>query len=612
MATVDRTQAKNRLSRASGNFAVPRPAEALPFTGERLTTAISGQIEFEHYHRYCIARDHCAGLDVLDIASGEGYGTAILAGVASSVVGVEIDHEVVSHAQAAYPLANCRFEQGDAQAIPLDDASVDVVVSFETLEHLGDHDAFFTEVRRVLRSGGMFIVSTPNRDVYSARGSSPNPFHILELTEGEFRTLLKEHFNHFTIALQRPFLGSLVVWDTMDGWRTFERRSADVIEATMGLARPHYLIAIASDASIPASHASAYIDRRSVQGALEHRGYHPTLDQAHHEREVAHVERQMGAGRIGAYNRAIGAIMRSAVFDEDWYAAQAGHVGTGRKALVRHYVAVGEAQGLTPHPLFDAAHYRATYLAGASPELNALDHYLNFGAKARHPPHPLFDPEIYRRSSKDMVGAEEPVGHYMAIGRHERWQTHLLFDPEYYALRNADALEAGADPLLHFLSVGHTEARSPHPLFDLPFYLDRNRDVADAGGNGLVHYVCCGWREGRTPHPLFDLPLYLRQNPDVAQAGTDPLAHFIAIGFSEARSPHPLFDSAFYLGQTPSVATDVASRAGGNALIHFVTEGYRDGLSPHPLFDPAAYLDQNPDAAEAGANALIHYVVHGS
>src|SRR5215469_9424897 len=127
-----------RSTRTDGNFAVPCSATPLDFTGERMTSAVEGQIEFEHYHRYCLARDLCDGCDVLDVASGEGYGTALLAGVARSVVGVEIDAAAVAHAQTNYRMPNLRFLHGDALALPLADSSVDIVVSFETLEHLRD------------------------------------------------------------------------------------------------------------------------------------------------------------------------------------------------------------------------------------------------------------------------------------------------------------------------------------------------------------------------------------------------------------------------------------------------------------------------------------------
>ena len=106
-----------------------RPVRPLEWTGERLATDATGQIEVEHLHRYFLARHLTRGLDVLDIASGEGYGSAFLAQTARSVVGVEIDRGAVEHARAAYSAQNLRFEQGNAQSIPLPDQSVDCVVS---------------------------------------------------------------------------------------------------------------------------------------------------------------------------------------------------------------------------------------------------------------------------------------------------------------------------------------------------------------------------------------------------------------------------------------------------------------------------------------------------
>jgi len=189
----------NRWRRTDGNFRIPRPERPLDFTGERMTSAIEGQIEFEHYHRYCVARDLCEGRDVLDVASGEGYGAALLAGVAASVTGVEINPGAVAHANANYRMANLRFLEGDALALPLADKSVDAVVSFETLEHVADQARFITEVRRVLRPDGLFVVSTPDRTVYSAGNGDANPYHVLELTEAEFSELLLSHFAHVRV-----------------------------------------------------------------------------------------------------------------------------------------------------------------------------------------------------------------------------------------------------------------------------------------------------------------------------------------------------------------------------------------------------------------------------
>src|SRR5271165_5542201 len=255
---------------ADGNFVLPRPAVALPFTGERMTSDIEGQIAFEHLHRYCVARYICAGKDVLDVASGEGYGSALLAGVARRVVGVEIDVASVTHARNSYAAVNLEFLQGDALALPLADATFDVVVSFETLEHLRNQWSFLNEIRRVLRPEGVLVISTPDRDVYSAPGQPVNRFHVLELSRPEFAALLGDFFVHHRILKQRPLLGSVMApfEDSEGGWRSYERRAVDVLEATPGLSRAFYLIGVASDLPIPELGSSIYSDSAAIDEAL--------------------------------------------------------------------------------------------------------------------------------------------------------------------------------------------------------------------------------------------------------------------------------------------------------------------------------------------------------
>jgi SAM-dependent methyltransferase len=237
-----------------------------PFTGERLTAAIIGQIQIEHYHRYLFARTFARGRDVLDVASGEGYGAALLAQVARSVVGVEYSGATVRAASDNFRRDNLRFLQGDARALPFADNCVDLVVSFETIEHFDRQNDFLREIRRVLRPDGCFIVSTPDRDVYSPLGSIANPYHVQELTQPEFIALLRGSFGHVAIAHQRPVSGSALLADTGSAAPplVFDRRGDTHFEACDGLPRAPYLVAVASEQELPPLRASIYVDRSDL------------------------------------------------------------------------------------------------------------------------------------------------------------------------------------------------------------------------------------------------------------------------------------------------------------------------------------------------------------
>ncbi|MGC1818205.1 MAG: class I SAM-dependent methyltransferase, partial [Casimicrobiaceae bacterium] len=158
------------------------------FTGERFVPGAPGEIAYEHCHRYAFARQLARGRRVLDAACGTGYGSALMADVAVSVVGIDIDAGVVADASAAYASRqNLRFEAASVSAIPLPDASVDLVVSFETIEHIGadDQARMLLEFARVLAPGGLLVLSSPNRLEYSDARSYRNPFHVRELDRGE-------------------------------------------------------------------------------------------------------------------------------------------------------------------------------------------------------------------------------------------------------------------------------------------------------------------------------------------------------------------------------------------------------------------------------------------
>ncbi len=237
-----------------------------PFTGERLTSALGGQTQIEHYHRYLFARSLCAGLDVLDVASGEGYGSAQLAQVARSVVGVEYSASTVRSAASNFQHPNLRYVQGDARSLPLADASVDAVVSFETIEHFDGQEAFLAEICRVLRPDGHAIISTPDRDVYSPSSAPPNEYHVRELSRVEFVALLYRHFSHVVLLLQRPLVGSALMPETATAAepQVFDRRGSTHFEACVAIPRAPYIVAIAANRPIPPLPASLFIERSDL------------------------------------------------------------------------------------------------------------------------------------------------------------------------------------------------------------------------------------------------------------------------------------------------------------------------------------------------------------
>jgi ubiquinone/menaquinone biosynthesis C-methylase UbiE len=148
---------------------------------------------WEHAYRYRFAIRYVVGKRVLDIACGEGYGTAALRKAGSrSVVGIDICPETCRAARSRYKEKFCA---GDAQAIPIADRSVDVIVSFETIEHIERPDLFLDECARVLVPGGTLIVSTPNKAVHR-ESPERNPFHCSELNEEDLLALLAHRFTH--------------------------------------------------------------------------------------------------------------------------------------------------------------------------------------------------------------------------------------------------------------------------------------------------------------------------------------------------------------------------------------------------------------------------------
>jgi SAM-dependent methyltransferase len=164
----------------------------MALTGERTVPGVPEENYWFRRHEVVYRRllERCEDHDVLEAGCGEGYGADLIAGVARQVIGLDYDETAVAHVRARYPRVDMRH--GNLAELPLPAASVDVVVNFQVIEHLWDQGQFVAECHRVLRPGGVLLMSTPNRITFSPGLDTPvNPFHTRELNAAELTELLE-------------------------------------------------------------------------------------------------------------------------------------------------------------------------------------------------------------------------------------------------------------------------------------------------------------------------------------------------------------------------------------------------------------------------------------
>src|SRR5262249_31619059 len=163
-----------------------------------------------------------------DCACGEGYGSWLLAGVASAVTGVDIDAAAIAHATDRYgDRPNLCFVQGSCARLPLSDSSIDVIVSVETIEHTAEQEAMLAEFARVLDRNGALVISSPNKAVYPHRDDEAQHFHVRELTREELTGLLARHFPQQHWYGQRVLAHSLLWAEAANGDRSAQLGALD-------------------------------------------------------------------------------------------------------------------------------------------------------------------------------------------------------------------------------------------------------------------------------------------------------------------------------------------------------------------------------------------------
>lgn len=208
-------------------------------------------------HRYALSIEYVKNKVVLDIASGEGYGSNILAQYAKFVTGVDICEESVKNANQKYLKPNLNFKKGSTSKIPLEDNSVDVVISFETIEHHNQHNEMMLEIKRVLNTNGTLIISTPDKKNYSDLPNVINPHHIKELYLEEFKALMNKYFVYTDFGYQKMFTGSIIERDVSKNNLDEYYGDFETIQLKSNFGQI-YIICVASDAIVSELKSSSF------------------------------------------------------------------------------------------------------------------------------------------------------------------------------------------------------------------------------------------------------------------------------------------------------------------------------------------------------------------
>lgn len=175
--------------------------------GEQLIPGISSKrLVEEHTARYEFVKNFCKDKIVLDIACGSGYGTKLLSEEAKKVIGVDISKKVIEFAIGNYSSDKTKYVVSDCSLIDFPKKYFDIIVSFETIEHLEREklEMFMEKCESFLRDDGAMYISTPNKKITSPFTDFPlNKFHVHEFSKKELENLLKKHFVNIEFFGQR-------------------------------------------------------------------------------------------------------------------------------------------------------------------------------------------------------------------------------------------------------------------------------------------------------------------------------------------------------------------------------------------------------------------------
>jgi O-antigen biosynthesis protein len=656
-----------------GIFKMRVPQHDLEFTGERFTTAIDGEIRHEHLHRYFFALQFCRDKAVLDVAAGEGYGAALLSAVASRVIGVDKSAEVVRHANLNYCDSHTFFQVGAAEELPFADNSVDVVVSFETLEHLSDQEKFLRELKRVLRPDGLLVISSPDKAIYSGEKAIANPYHVKELSRADFKALLSRYFRQTAFFAQGSLMGSVITPDRQEARAVehegFRRLYDTCFEVAQSLPAGTYLLCVASDGVLPPIRVGSFDDRPFQLGLYaELQRRHEQIFR--HLAEINHLKDQVEA------NKTLGSELE---------AAQCALADvTGQLKQARRDLEIVERTS-REHQLAHEATQQATeqHIQKRDCELQAAPHdVLELTSQLELTQHSLEDAEdILRKREVALEVAQrallESTAELRQMQQNLQAVQPLLQDRESVLGDVQSALLESTDQLSQARKDPDTAERksrehecelqtAQRSVSELTARLDELREIIDnveeASASREAQILSLRNSLSALNAQLAEARLTrtgleseLTQDRTSLQEIDAKISHLheslswrltkpLRYSVDLLHSVRALFIRGLYgssrlcgVGKTLAKLIYVWGLPGGRFLLpdrtlfldefyaksnpdtnphhdlwaHYIAFGAEEGRNPHPMFDSRFYLAIYPDVASSGLNPLVHYILYG-
>ncbi len=543
--------------------------------------------------------------------------------------------------------------------------SVDVVVSFETIEHHDQHLEMIQEIRRVLRQDGVLIISSPDKHEYSDVPGYRNEYHIKELYLSELNDLLASAFRHVRIFGQRVYFGSLVA--PIDGRATrfasYSRRNENV-RREPGVMKPVYYIALASNAVLPEIHSGLYDGTAFLgselggrdghiaslaQGVAERDGQIAGLNQAVVERDgqianlnQAVVERD---GQIANLNQAVVerdgqiASLNEAVVERDGQIASLNEAVVERDGQIASLnEAVVERDGQIAS-LNEAVVERDGQIASLNEAVVERDGQiasLNQAVVERDGQIASLNQAVVERDGQ--IASVRSEANRVAQEKDREIQDVRLLLAQVLQSRSWRAM-APLRSLVRSIRRGVELIRSDprtsslrkiagplrvrrnlrlssqlkqvreSSLFDAEYYLASNPDVRSAEADPAKHYLLCGWKEGRDPSAAFSTSQYLLDYPDVDRAGVNPLVHYLRHGHREARLISPSEHAS--QGTSSQAPASLSNASALPKISQAAIDAEVEAIRKSGLFDESYYRSMYADLQLGLQDPIRHYCEHG-